>query len=102
MLAGFLEDVEWEREESGNTVAEEDAVERKEGERWESTEGRRLGVEGGGGSYPECCTPSSQMGSGDLLGVESVSSKKRIARSRWPLPCLAAVSKAEALVFGDA
>lgn len=100
-MAGFLEeDEERDREGSGKTVAEDDMAERNDGERRDSTEGRRLGV--GGGSYPECCTPRSQIGSVDLLGIESLSSKKRIARSRCPLPCFAAVSKAELLVLGNA
>ena len=33
------------------------------------------GAGGGGGSYPGCSTPSSQMGSGHLSGVASLSSR---------------------------
>lgn len=40
------------------------------------------------------------MGSVHWSGVESLSSKYRMALSRWPLPCFAAVSSAEPRVFG--
>ena len=54
-----------------------------------------IGVVGdGGGSWPGCCTPMSQMGSPDLLGWASLSRINRIALSRWPLLCLAAVRSA--------
>lgn len=44
-MAGFLEEeAERDREGSGKTVADDDAVERNDGERRDSTEGRRLGV----------------------------------------------------------
>lgn len=44
-MAGFLEeDDESDREGSGKTVAEDDVVERNDGERRDSIEGRRLGV----------------------------------------------------------
>ena len=88
--------------ESSETVAEEEEFERKEGALRDSTEGRRAGVDGGGGSYPGCCTPRSQMGSVHLSGVESLSRMKRMARSRWPLPCFAAERRGFGFDFGDA
>lgn len=42
------------------------------------------------------------MGSAHLSGVESLSRRKRMARSRWPLPCLAAERRGFGFVFGDA
>ena len=54
------------------------------------------------GSYPGCCTPSSHIGSVHLSGCASLSSKYRIALSRCPFPCFAAVSSALGpLPFGD-
>lgn len=50
---------------------------------------------GGGGSYPGCCTPSIHMESEHLSGVESLSRRNRIALSRCPFPCLAAIRRAE-------
>lgn len=32
-----------------------------------------VGADNGGGSYPGCCTPSNQIGSEHLSGVESLS-----------------------------
>ena len=50
---------------------------------------------GGGGSYPGCCTPSIHIESEHLSGVESLSRRNRMALSRCPFPCLAAVRRAE-------
>lgn len=47
----------------------------------------------GAGSKPECDMPNSQIGSGHLSGVASLSSRYRIALSRCPLPCFAAVRR---------
>lgn len=63
--------------------------------------GAAEGADGGGGSYPGCCTPSSHIGSAHLSGVESLSRMYRTALSRCPLPCFAAVRRAF-LPFGDA
>ena len=41
------------------------------------------------------------MGSGHLSGVASLSSRYRIALSKWPLPCFATVSKAELFPLGE-
>ena len=41
------------------------------------------------------------MGSVHLSGVESLSRRYRIALSRWPLPCFAAVSSADDLPLGE-
>jgi hypothetical protein len=82
----------------------DDAEERKDPEfRRELVDDERefIGANvGGGGSYPGCCTPSNQIGSAHLSGVESLSRRYRIALSRCPLPCLAAVRRAF-LDFGD-
>jgi len=54
-----------------------------------------MGVVGdGGGSWPGCCTPMTQIGSPHLSGWASLSRINRIALSRWPLLCLAAVRSA--------
>lgn len=41
------------------------------------------------------------MGSVHLSGVESLSRRKRMARSRWPLPCFAAVRSGFDFDFGE-
>jgi len=83
----------------------EEAEERKDPEfRWELVDEESEFVcacaDGGGGSYPGCCTPNNQIGSVHLSGMESLSRRYRIALSRCPLPCLAAVRRAF-LPLGD-
>lgn len=53
---------------------------------------------GGGGSYPGCWTPKSQIGSGHLSGVASESVMNLAILSRWLFPVLAAESNAVAPV----
>jgi hypothetical protein len=59
------------------------------------------GDTGDGGSYPGCCTPNNHIGSVHLSGIASLSNKYLIALSKWPFPCFATVSSAEALLFGE-
>jgi hypothetical protein len=106
--------LDWERErESCSAVEEverweiEEAEERKEPESLrerveEESEfvGTTMGADNGGDSYPGCCTPSNQIGSVHLSGMESLSRRYRIALSRCPFPCLAAVRR-EFLPLGD-
>jgi hypothetical protein len=95
-----VEEVErWEMEETEERKEPEFRRELVEEER--EFAGAPESADGGGGSYPGCCTPSSQIDSTHLSGVESLSRRYRIALSRWPLPCFAAVRRAF-LPFGDA
>lgn len=59
-----------------------------------------VGDTGEGGSYPGCWTPRSHIGSVHLSGTASLSNKYLIALSKWPLPCLATVRRALALLLG--
>lgn len=57
---------------------------------WDEAE-NELG--GGGGSHPLCSTPSIQIDSVHLSGVESLSKRYRTALSKWPFPLFAAVRR---------